>query len=109
MCCETHYSELENYKFSKNDYDLKTDKEYEKRVYEAEIQEEFTREIFDFCQLCHSSEDGLWNKYDGEKVCYACIEKYQFSTETDNSVKNRGLWVSPPFRGERTVILSGDY
>ena len=73
------------------------------------IQEEFTREIFDFCQLCHSSEDGLWNKYDGEKVCYACIEKYQFSTETDNSVKNRGLWVSPPFRGERTVILSGDY
>jgi hypothetical protein len=109
LCCETHYSALENYKFSKNDYDLKTDKEYEKRVYEAETQEEFTREVFDFCQLCHSIEDGLWNKYDGEKVCYTCIEKYKFSTETNDSVKNRVLCGFLRCRYGRTVILTGDY
>ena len=109
LYCEIHYSGLENYKFSKNDYNLTHDNKYERMAYEVEIDEEFPGEIYDYCQLCHSLEDGLWNKYDGEKVCYTCIEKYKFSTETDNSVKNRILCGFLQCRYGRTEILSGDY
>jgi len=109
LCCETHYSALENYKFSKNDYDLTHDNKYEKMAYEVEIDQEFTGKIYDYCQLCHSIEDGLWNKHDGEKVCYTCIEKFKFSTETDDSVKNRILCGLLQCRYGRTVILTGDY
>jgi len=94
--CDNHYSYLQQYKFSKNDYELNR---------EVEIDES----SIDKCMLCNSTEEGLWNKYDGEKVCNECIIKNNFSRETDKSIKNRKIAIGEIKIYGRTLIISGDY
>jgi hypothetical protein len=57
------------------------------------------------CVLCGLLQDGLWNKYDGMKVCWCCIQLYEYSVEYDYSVPN---WESDVIRRENPYRYKGD-